>query len=147
MHLGLSDDQPLRDLDGVIERLMGEPVQKSPLRPIHTGVEAAVQLNGAAALSSVERHSKPDRRFLLGRALHHWLYATKRGSPQRLLTKGHDWLQASSRAFAAELLAPARALSRRLAGGADWERHAELADEFEVSSMVIAHQIANNRLD
>jgi hypothetical protein len=146
-HLGLSDDQPLCDLEGVIERLMGELVQASPGRPGKTGVEAALQVNGAAAISSIERPARSDQRFLLGRALHHWLYVTKHESPRRLLTKGHDWLQASSRAFAAELLAPARALSRRLAGGADWERHAELADEFEVSPMVIAHQIANNRLD
>lgn len=146
--LGLSDDQPLRDLDGVIERLMGKLEQAWPLRRgQQTGIEAAVQVNGVAAISSVERPLKSDQRFLLARALHHWLYVTKSAAPQRLLTKGHDWLQASSRAFAAELLAPASALSRRMAGGADWERHEELADEFEVSPMVIAHQIANNRLD
>lgn len=146
-YLGLSDDQPLRGLEGVIERLMGELVQAWPVFPGMAGVEAALQLNGAAAISSVERPLKSDQRFLLARALHHWLFVTKTSAPRRLLTKGHDWLQASSRAFAAELLAPARALSRRLAGGADWERHAELAVEFEVSPMVIAHQIANNRLD
>lgn len=146
--LGLSDDQPLRDLDGVIERLMGRLEQAWRVRRgQQTGIEAAVQVNGVAAISSVERPLKSDQRFLLARALHHWLYVTKGAAPQRLLTKGHDWLQASSRAFAAELLAPASALSRRMAGGADWEQHDELAEEFEVSPMVIAHQIANNRLD
>ena len=96
-------------------------------------------------VSAAER-PKSDERFLLGRALHHWLYVTTEAAPQRLLTKGHDWLQASSRAFSAELLAPARALSKRLAGRADWERQDELADEFEVNRMVIAHQIDNHGL-
>jgi hypothetical protein len=144
-HLKLPDE-PLNDLDEVIARLLGRFEQASPVRG-KSGIEAAVQVNGVAAISSVERPLKSDHRFLLARALHHWLFVTKSIAPQRLLTKGHDWLQASSRAFAAELLAPASALSRRMAGGADWERHEELADEFEVSPMVIAHQITNNRLD
>lgn len=146
-HLELSDEQPLGDLDGAIERLLGEPVQTHELRRGRSGVDAAVQINGVVAISAFERQLKSDQRFLLARALHHWLYVAKGVSPQRLLTKGHDWMQASSRAFAAELLAPARALSRRMQGKADWDRHGELADEFDVSPMVIAHQIANNRLD
>jgi hypothetical protein len=148
-YLRLPDDEPLHDLDEVIERLMGKPVQAWQSRGESgiCGVEAAVQINGVAAISAIRRRPRSDQRFLLGRALHHWLYATTDEAPQRLLTKGHDWPQATSRAFAAELLAPARALSRRLSGGADWERQDELAEEFQVSSMVIAHQIENHRLD
>lgn len=145
-HLKLADDEPLVDLDVVIERLVDGFEHTSPLRS-KSDIEAAVQFDGIAAISSVERQQKPDQRFLLARALHHWLFVTESTAPQRLLTKGHDWLQAVSRAFAAELLAPARALSRRMAGGADWERHEDLANEFEVNPMVVAHQIANNRLD
>lgn len=143
-HLGILEDEPLRNLDDVIERVMGEPVRAWVSRE-RTSVEAAVQINGVAAISASDRPNTA-RRFLLGRALHHWLYATSEKVPQRLLTKSHDWLQASSRAFAAELLAPASALSSRLAGGADWERPEELAQEFDVHQAVIVHQIDNHGL-
>ncbi len=104
-----------------------------------------MQRNGVAAISATMR-SKTAQRFLLGRALHHWLFVTDATAPQRLLTRGHDWSQAASRAFAAELLAPARALERRLAGRADWERQGELAEELGVNPMVIAHQLQNHGL-
>ena|SRR5690606_21911435 len=125
---------------------MGELVQHWSTRAGYN-VDAAIQVNGVAAISATARASTA-RRFLLARALHHWLYVTTGDAPQRLLTKGHDWLQASSRAFAAELLAPARGLSRRLSGRADWgELQEGLAEEFQVNPMVIAHQVENHRLD
>jgi hypothetical protein len=146
-HLGLSDDEPLLDLQGVMERLMGgAPVQGWLARRERTNVEAAVQVNGVAAVAATER-SESAKRFLLARALHHWLYAASGAATQRLLTKGQDWLQAASRAFSAELLAPARALSNRLASGGDWEQQEELAQEFNVNPKVIWHQVENHGLD
>lgn len=143
-HLRLREDEPLRDLEGAIAGLVGDPKQAWPSHD-RSGVEAAVQRNGVAAISATMR-SKTAQRFLLGRALHHWLFVTDATAPQRLLTRGHDWSQAASRAFAAELLAPARALERRLAGRADWERQGELAEELGVNPMVIAHQLQNHGL-
>ena len=64
----------------------------------------------------------------------------------RLLTRANDWQQSASRAFAAELLAPAAALSGRLANACAWDQQGQLADEFQVSPMVIAHQIENHGL-
>jgi len=46
-------------------------------------------------------------------------------------------------AFAAELLAPAEALRQLLVAEADDDRIDELADEFQVSSSVIQHQVEN----
>lgn len=143
-HIGLADDQPLRDLESTIEELLGHLTQSWPSHD-KSRVEGAIQLNGAPAISATQR-SHSAQRFLLARALHHWLFVTDAMTPHRLLTRGHDWSQAASRAFAAEMLAPAKALEQRLGGQADWERQADLAEEFQVSPTVIAHQIANNRL-
>jgi len=142
-HLGVSDDEPLSNLPDLLGRIVGETRLEWVDQARHD-IEAAVQVNGVAALAASNRSPRA-KRFLLGRALHHWLYVTTDDS-QRLLTTSHDWVQAASRAFAAELLAPANALATRLANGPDWERREELAEEFDVSPMVINHQVDNNRL-
>jgi hypothetical protein len=67
-------------------------------------------------------------------------------SPQRLLTSAHDWQQACSRAFAAELLAPAKALEAQRRPGSEWEDEGQLANRFDVSPWVIAHQLVNHGL-
>ena len=55
--------------------------------------------------------------------------------------------QAQSRAFAAEFLAPAAALRRKINGGrADVEQIDDLGNEFGVSDWVIRHQIENHDL-
>ena len=55
--------------------------------------------------------------------------------------------QAQSRSFAAEFLAPASELKRRLAGDSiDAEGIDDLAREFGVSSEVIRHQVRNHDL-
>ena len=85
-------------------------------------------------------------RFLEARALHHSLYATSAVAPRRLLTRGSDWQQAASRAFAAELLAPVAALAKRVAGSSGWDQTDQLAEEFDVDPRVIAHQLENHGL-
>ena len=144
-HLDLKDEQPVPDLDRLLARALGQrPVQVWQTRD-RANVEAAVKVNGSAAIAATQR-AESGRRFLLGRALHHWLFVTE-GTAPRLLTRGQDWSQAASRAFSAELLAPARALAARLGDGADWgERQEELAREFNVHPYVIAHQLTNHRL-
>lgn len=85
------------------------------------------------------------RRFLQARALGDYLGRTKHG-PAVLSGLATD-RQAQSRAFAAEFLAPAASLGRRLHG-----RHThpdevdELAAAFGVSSYVVRHQIQNHGL-
>lgn len=88
------------------------------------------------------------KRFLRARALHHWRFVAAPGGGARLLTRASDYHQSASRAFAAELLAPAAALAERLEGRDAWDTnvHEELSEEFQVSAMVIAHQIENHGL-
>ena len=64
--------------------------------------------------------------------------------PPRLLTRADSWPQRASRAFAAELLAPAAELRGRVGGQVTYEGVGELAREFGVSEMVVAHQLENH---
>lgn len=86
-----------------------------------------------------DRHS----RFVRARSLYFLLSGATTAAP-RLVTSGGTWLQASSRAFAAELLAPADQLLARADRLADEECVDQLADEFNVSSSVINHQLDNH---
>lgn len=145
--LGIDAVKPVLDVDEVIERLLGD-VAPTWLEPVAvSGVEGAVHRNGRCSLSATDR-SPQSRRFLLGRALHHWQFVVGGAGPVRLLTRAADWQQSASRAFAAELLAPAAALSARLGQEDAWDEqvHAALAQEFQVSPRVIVHQIENHRL-
>lgn len=108
-------------------------------------VDAVVERNGVLALAAEQRAPRSTR-FLLARALHHWMFVDGAAPGLRLLTRANDWQQAASRAFAAELLAPAAALATRLEGRTDWDVAEELAEEFNVHPMVIAHQLENHGL-
>ncbi len=84
-------------------------------------------------------------RFLLGRALF-FAPSSEYPPPHRLLTRASAWSQRASRAFAAELLAPAAELGRRVSARVTYEEIGELAREFHVSPMVIEHQLENHRI-
>ena len=89
--------------------------------------------------------SETGKRFLLARALGDYLDRSEPGPA--LLSSLATSRQARSRAFAAEFLAPAESLRRRLNGGpVEPETVDELGVEFGVSSMVIRHQIENHEL-
>ena len=89
--------------------------------------------------------SETGERFLLARALGDYLDRSEPGPA--LLSSLATNRQARSRAFAAEFLAPAESLRRRLNGGpVEPETVDELGLEFGVSSLVIRHQIENHRL-
>jgi Zn-dependent peptidase ImmA (M78 family) len=145
--LGFEPDSPVADVADLAKRLLGTVTLDWIVPVVQSGVEGAVQRDGTCALTAAER-SAPAQRFLLGRALHHWQFVTQGPSAVRLLTRANDWQQSASRAFAAELLAPAAALAARLEGRSAWDpqAHEELAREFQVSPMVIAHQIENHGL-
>ena len=85
-------------------------------------------------------------RFRLARSafLHHFTGNGK--MRRRLVTEAHTWEQRASRAFAAEFLAPAAGLNKRLGGRASPSLIDELADQYGVSSYAIGHQIENRRL-
>ena len=96
-------------------------------------------------VSSAEPRFSNSRRFLIGRALF-FCPTPETAGPSRLLTRAASWPQRASRAFAAELLAPAEALAARISSRVTSEQIADLASEFQVSQMVIQHQLSNHRL-
>ena len=82
------------------------------------------------------------QRFLVARSLYHVLVTSRES--QRLVTRAYSWDQKASRAFAAELLAPQRALIKRLGSTpADPQAIETLGKEFGASSMVIEKQLQN----
>lgn len=80
-------------------------------------------------------------RFKLGRALY---LSLSDGRAPRLVTSAHSWDQRASRAFAAELLAPAAALRRRVDEATSEDELESLAKEFKVSNWVIGYQLRNH---
>jgi hypothetical protein len=63
-----------------------------------------------------------------------------------LLTDALTWEQAATRAFSAELLAPQAALAQRVRAEVSSDEVQKLAQEFEVSQLLIEHQIENHQL-
>jgi hypothetical protein len=93
----------------------------------------------------IRRGNEPTQRFALCRALFEYLHSN--GSPASLVSSAISEKQKRNRAFAAELLAPAKLirghLSSRSVGQSDVEA---LAERFAVSTYVIAHQVENHHL-
>lgn len=143
--LGLDPADPVHDLPALLERQVGVVESKWVPAGERQDIEAAVERNGVCSIVAGERAARAER-FLLARALHHWQFVTRGDHETRLLTHARDWQQSASRAFAAELLAPAKALAARLDGESGWESLQQLADEFQVDTKVIAHQLENHGL-
>lgn len=111
-----------------------------------------LRLNGLVA---ADRHGIPRvfhlgrspeaARFVLARSLF-FVPLLRRADGARLVTKAYTWQQAASRAFAAELLAPAEALRSELSGGVSQDRVQAIASQFAVSTKVIEHQLRNHHI-
>ncbi len=86
------------------------------------------------------------RRFRLARGLY-FLPSADQPDTRRLITGAHTWDQRASRAFAAELLAPAKLVYAELGDEISDERINDLAHKLRVSSWVIEHQFANHSID
>ncbi|HEO71205.1 MAG TPA: hypothetical protein ENN80_08070 [Candidatus Hydrogenedentes bacterium] len=84
------------------------------------------------------------RRFCFARGLYEYLSST---AFPRLVTDASTYTQKASRAFAAELLAPAEAIRQRIKGGTVSQREVEdMSTAFAVSTQVIEHQVRNHEL-
>lgn len=140
---------PVDDLEGFVQARCGWSTSAEP-PPQMDGVPT--RINGLIGPDSFGRprlvpsavaRLPESGRFLLARAL---FFAPKEEAPPppRLLTRASAWSQRASRAFAAELLAPAAELARRVSGKVADEEVAELAHEFRVSARVIEHQLENH---
>lgn len=81
-------------------------------------------------------------RFLQARSLYHALVTIR--TSERLVTDGYTWDQKASRAFAAELLAPRQEILNAIQESVvDMEVIENLAQQFQVSSLVIERQLEN----
>jgi hypothetical protein len=98
--------------------------------------------SGEVIAAGPKRQHPYNQRFMVARSLYHAIVTNREG--QRLVTKAYSWDQKASRAFAAELLAPQRALVTRLATtAADLQTVETLSTEYGASSMVIEKQLEN----
>lgn len=89
------------------------------------------------------RLREESKRFILCRALGDHLSS---GQPS-LVTRSRTEHQQRNRAFAAEFLAPAESIRQRIGGNRVGEEDIEeLAHEFQVSDLIIRHQIQNHSL-
>jgi hypothetical protein len=140
-----------QDMEAFMQTRCGWAQPAEPLPPMDGVANRITALVGPDAAgrprlipSGASGHPE-SRRFLLARAL---FFATPTDSrpPLRLLTRASSWPQRASRAFAAELLAPAAVLRGRVSGQVSFDEIAELAREFRVSDMVIEHQLENHRI-
>jgi Zn-dependent peptidase ImmA (M78 family) len=87
-----------------------------------------------------------EQRFIEARGIYHSLYS---GVGPRLITDASTSDQQSARAFAAELLAPAAALTAYLDEHPDKEESElvqNLSEKYNVSSIAIRRQLQNSRL-
>lgn len=138
---------PIVDLAGLMRRMgwARSPIVALNGRPASPLLDAVVDYGaeGAPVVASHLRERESSERFRLARSL--FMQHQSNVGERRLVTESHTWDQRASRAFAAELLAPAEALSTRIRSthvlGHDVER---LAGEFNVSPLVIEHQIDNH---
>lgn len=101
---------------------------------------------GTPACVIPNQRGETAKRFLLARALGDYIGRSEAGLG--ILTSMDTARQAQSRAFAAELLAPAESLRTRLADqwGTEEDMIRSLGQEFDVSTWVINHQIKNHGL-
>lgn len=141
-------DEELTDLDAFVSRFgwADTPTMHTssePASPLRAVVDYSSEGVPFAAWPPLPTESAS--RFRLARSL--FLHASSERRERRLVTAAHTWDQRASRAFAAELLAPAAALQQRIRGDAvslvDVE---QLADEFLVDQEVIERQIRNHSL-
>ncbi|MXW40789.1 MAG: hypothetical protein F4Z75_06585 [Synechococcus sp. SB0668_bin_15] len=108
-------------------------------------IEGLVAAGGPACAITSQRRETTAKRFVLARALGDYMGRSEAGLG--ILTSMDTMRQARSRAFAAELLAPAESLRPRLADrGAEENVIHDLGQEFAVSPWVINHQIRNHGL-
>ena len=133
---------------------MAKPLKLSQTE-LHSAVLNPAGLDFADALVGLNRQDSPcfviekrhesSRLFTFCRAFFDYLSSTNK--LPSLVVDTHTEQQRANRAFAAEFLAPARSLRRKIHGtyvGAE-EIH-EIAEEFGVSDFVITHQIENHGL-
>lgn len=133
---------PDRQLRLAVDRFVRAIARKSPdisLQALGGGADRARPL-----LIIGQTRPANSTRFTLARALWHYVWDD---SPWFLVTAAHTLRQRVERAFAAELLAPARGIAELLESppeATSQEEIEQIAQRYGVSSMVIEHQLRNH---
>ncbi|MGL5888492.1 MAG: ImmA/IrrE family metallo-endopeptidase, partial [Bacteroidia bacterium] len=88
--------------------------------------------------------NEQNRRFTFCRLLREYLFNQ---NPYSLITESKDFMQKRNKAFAAEFLAPANTLKKKITTSKLSDDDIDdLATELNVSSLVIRHQIENHKI-
>lgn len=144
-HAGIGT-RTLPDMSALLQRLgwADAPLVATDTSP-SAGLHAVVD-HGPKDVPVLAAHppaDEPSKRFLLARSL--FLQAASGNTERRLVTSSHTWDQRASRAFAAELLAPADALRDRIRSDSVSAREvAQYAEEFIVDPVLIERQLENH---
>ena len=146
--LRMPSDEPLLDLHSALVDSLGWLQNCSRVARGETHLDGMVGLDdtsSAPLLVIADSRSEVTERFRLARAA--FFPVTKSlGAGARLLTRSVTPPQRTARAFAAELLAPAEALAKRVSGRLNDQDVDNLATEFMVSQQLIRHQVENHNL-
>ena len=144
------DGEPIPTMEALAQALDDEAIDAATTQvPVDGGDTILVDglvtpgEDGAPAFAFRPR-GEDGRRFHFCRAIAEVLWSPRTDA---LLTPARTERQQRNRAFAAEFLAPATGLRNRVRRATmDEDDVSELATEFGVSSLVIAHQLANHRI-
>ena len=130
-------------LDSFLKQEFGSlEIREFEVAPRIDAISAPTQ-TAAPLFGFPSRLREESKRFILCRALSDHLAS---GQPS-LVTRTATEHQQRNRAFAAEFLAPAESIRDRIGGDRVAEEDVEeLAQEFQVSELVIRHQIQNHKL-
>lgn len=143
--LGLNDQVVGAALDEALDQALLTSVKavEDAESFLYPGVKALVAHTDAGPFVATRPLPAPAGRFDRARSLHMLLFRARPG----LVTTSFAPDQQASRAFAAEMLAPAAWLRARLRGvGVDWETVREFAEELRVGDRVVGHQVENHGL-
>ncbi len=132
--LDMPATRPLQPTEFPVVILEGLPAPDSGLQGV------TVPANHVATLVLGWHASPPSRLFAVARGT--WALLTNAG-PATLITTAHSYRQQVSRAFAAELLAPAEGIKAITGGRRQHIWPATIADHFGVNEIVITHQLEN----
>lgn len=146
--LRLAADEPIQDLESVLVDRLGWARDCSRIRKGDVQLDGMVGLDSESSspvLLTAGKRSPVAERFRLARAAYFPVMASL-GSSARLLSKSVTFEQRAARAFAAELLAPAAFLAKRVAGRMSFEDVEEIAADLTVSPQVVRHQVENHGL-
>jgi len=147
---GLTIFEPIDDLETAARNNLPWrlSVDVRPSQAPGTRLHALVGNSGddaSAVLVVPSSRTETANRFRLARGLFCVLSRAIQSSP-RLITPAATRLQRASRAFAAEFLLPAEALTNRVGGLVRQEEVDDIAAEYGVNTLVVQYQIENHGL-